>query len=301
MSEEGGGTVSDGMDGKTILVTAVTGSQGSAAARHLLKTGWRVRGLTRNTKGKRAQALAGTGVELCGGNMGDRADLERAIGGAYGVYAVTDFLRNGVEAEVLHGKLIADVCKSAGVKHLVFASVASADRQTGVPHFESKWQIEQYIEQLGLPATILRPTIFMEDLTDMRYFPIVGWGMMPKIIGARQPVDWIAVDDIGAVTAVVFAKPEAFAGQRVALTGDTQSIAGARSIFKRVNGRVPFGLPMPAGLFGRMVSKDLLTMWYWLSRNTFDTDVEALRKIHPNVMSMEIWLKGKRSRSDKPA
>ncbi len=281
-------------DIKTILVTAATGSQGGATTRHLLQTGWRVRGLTRNPNSKRAQALAKTGVELCDGNMGDREALERALDGVYGVYAVTDFLRNGIDAEIVHGKLIADVSSSAGVKHLVFASVAAADRQTGVPHFDSKWQIEQHIAQLGLPATILRPTIFMEDLTEMKYFPIIGWGMMPKTIGLRQPVDWIAVDDIGAVAAAVFAKPEVYIGQRLVLSGDTQSIAEARSIFKRVNGRAPFGLPMPAGLFGRMVSKDLLAMWYWLSRNTFDADVEAVRKIYPGVMGMETWLKRKR-------
>ena len=70
---------------KTILVTAVTGSQGRSTARQLLKAGWRVRGLTRNPESKRAQAMVTAGVELIKGNMGDRATVERALDGAQGV------------------------------------------------------------------------------------------------------------------------------------------------------------------------------------------------------------------------
>ena len=120
----------------TILVLAVTGSQGGATARQLLKDGRTVRGLTRNPNSKQAQALARIGVQLVEGNMADRAALERAVDGVDGVYAVTDFFRNGVDAETRHGKLIADVSRSAGVKHFVFASVGStripmADRLSG--------------------------------------------------------------------------------------------------------------------------------------------------------------------------
>lgn len=283
---------------KTILVLAVTGSQGGATARHLLQQGWRVRGLTRNANSRRAQALARLGVELTEGNMGDRGTLDRALDGVHGVYAVTDFFRNGIAGEIQHGKLIADAAKSAGVQHFVFASVAAADRQTGIPHFDSKWQIEQHIERLGLPATMLRPTLFMEDLTDAHYGPIVGWGLMRRVIGQQQPVQWIAVDDIGFVAALVFGAPEAFIGRRLSLVGDTRSLSEARTIFKTVDGKAPFGVFMPARLFGRMVSDDLLTMWKWLSHHTLDADAEIVRKLHPGVMTMEMWLRGKRSAQD---
>ena len=41
---------------KTILVTGATGTQGGAVVRELLKRGYRVRGLTRNTDSERAMA-----------------------------------------------------------------------------------------------------------------------------------------------------------------------------------------------------------------------------------------------------
>jgi len=76
---------------KTIAVTGVTGSQGGAAARHLVAAGWHVRGLTRNAGSAAARRSAATGVELVEGDMSDRAAVDRLVAGAYGVYAVTDF------------------------------------------------------------------------------------------------------------------------------------------------------------------------------------------------------------------
>jgi hypothetical protein len=116
--------------------------------------------------------------------------------------------------------------------------------------------------------------------------------------GAAALLEWIAVEDIGAIATAVFADPAAFIGQELTLAGDTQSLAAARAIFKTVDGRAPFGVFMPAGLFGRMVSEDLLTMWYWLSKHRLEADVEATKKLHPGVMSMETWLRRKRSRKD---
>ena len=57
----------------------------------------------------------------------------------------------------------ADAAKAAGV-HLVFTSVGSANRQTGVPHFDSKYEVEQHIAKIGARATVLAPVYFMENL-----------------------------------------------------------------------------------------------------------------------------------------
>ena len=48
-----------------------------------------------------------------------------------------------------------DAARSAGVSHLVYGSVGGAERDSGVPHFESKRQIELYLKESGVPFTIL--------------------------------------------------------------------------------------------------------------------------------------------------
>lgn len=73
---------------KTILVLGATGRQGGAAAARLLADGWRVRALTRNPDGPAAQALAKAGAELVRGDMGERASLDAAMQGVYGVFSV---------------------------------------------------------------------------------------------------------------------------------------------------------------------------------------------------------------------
>jgi uncharacterized protein YbjT (DUF2867 family) len=140
----------------------------------------------------------------------------------------------------------------------------------------------------------------MEDLTESRYVPLIGWGMMTRIIGPRQPVQWIAVDDIGAVATAAFADPARFVGRTVTLAGDSRTLPDTREVFRRVDGKAPFSLFMPARLFGRVVSKDLLTMWYWLHEHTFEADIDAVRTIRPTVMNLETWLRQKRGTKAMP-
>src|SRR6185503_14665380 len=146
------------MNNKTIAVTGGPGHQGGEVARKLLADGWKVRALTRDVNKPAAQELKSLGAEIVAGDMDDRAQLDAAFDGAYGVFSVQNFwLPNvGFEGEVRQGKNVADAAKAAGVGHLVYSSVGAAHRGMGQKHFESKWVIEQHIHALDIPYTILR-------------------------------------------------------------------------------------------------------------------------------------------------
>lgn len=119
-------------------VTGATGTQGGAVARALLARGVRVRAVTRQPDGAAARALTALGAEAVRADMNDAESLAHAFEGADAVYAVTDFFKNGIDGEIRHGKAMADAARAGGVRHLVVASVASADRAASVPHFASK-------------------------------------------------------------------------------------------------------------------------------------------------------------------
>jgi uncharacterized protein YbjT (DUF2867 family) len=278
---------------REILVIGATGTQGRAVVRHLLRAGMRVRGLTRRPTSATAKRLAEAGATLCSGNLDQAASVEAAMRGVSGVYLVTEFFKNGIPAEIRQGRLVADLCARLRVAHLVHASVNGADRDSGVPHFESKGAIERHIRALGLPATVLRPAIFMEDLTEAQYVPPASWGMMPKLVGPDRPVKWIAVDDIGAAAAAVFARPEEFLGGTIPLVGDVRSMAEARALFAQVRGRRPFALPMPTALFRRLVGEELVLMWRWLATETMEGDPKQTRLLVPEVKDMAMWLREK--------
>lgn len=245
-----------------VVVCGATGRQGGAVARHLLKDGWRVLGLTRTPDSVKARALAATGADVVGADMADRASLDRAFAGAYGVYSVQNPMISGAEAEVAQGRTVAEAAKAAGVRHLVYGSAGIGSR-TGVPSWDSKVAVEEHMRQLDLPVTVLRPMAFMELMTDKGYYPQVSvWHVMPKVIGARRKVPWLAVDDLGAVAARVFANLGRFLGADLALAGDVRTIDECRAIWQQVDGRRPRG-SRPT----REIHPEALTVRSWLERN----------------------------------
>ena len=151
-------------DSKVILVTGATGHQGGAVARELLARGHRVRAMTRKPEGDASRELASQGAEVVAGNLDDEASIRKALSSAWGAFAVQNAWEVGVEGEETQGERFAKAAKEAGVQHFVYTSVASADRGTGIPHFENKFRIEETVRGLGFPShVILRPVFFMEN------------------------------------------------------------------------------------------------------------------------------------------
>lgn len=278
---------------RIIVVTGATGRQGGAVARRLLRDGWQVRALTRNPQSAQAQALVALGADVMQGDMDNPASLRSLFAGTYGGYSVQTPYIEGVEAEVRQGKNVAEAAKAAGVQHLVYSSAGIGNIKTGVPSWESKLQIEEHMETLGLPLTILRPMAFMEIMIDKQFFPaLTTWQVMPALMGSSRKVGWLCTEDLGAIAAKVFAHPEQFIGQDISLVSDKQSIDECRTLYQAVMGKNPPRFPIPAWVFARFgfIGRDLSAMWRWLRTATFDMDLEATRTIHPDALSVESWL-----------
>lgn len=279
------------MNDKVIAVTGATGQQGGAVARKLLADGWKVRALTRNEEKPAAQELASLGAEVVPGDMDNRAELEAAFQGAYGVFSVQNFwLPNvGYEGEIRQGKNVADAAKAAGIQHLVYSSVGSAHRGMGQKHFDSKWEIEQYIHSLDIPFTILRPVAFMDNYNWTRAYilngTLTGRGLQPE-----KGVQMIAVEDIGIFTALAFANPQEFLGKTIELAGDELTEPQTAEVFSRVIGR-PIQLVAPTASSGRYASEEeMQAAFNFFSGQGYDADIPALRKRHPGLLTFEQYL-----------
>ena len=167
-------------------------------------------------------------------NLDDRASLDRALAGAYGLYSVQTFREEGPAGEERQGKTLADAALAAGVQHLVYASVGGAEKGTGIPHFESKWRIEEYSRSLGLPLTVLRPVFFMENFLS---FSGPRDGVLAMPLPPDRPLQLIAVDDIGGFAALAFRRREQFLGQALEIAGDELTLPQAAAIWSRVSGQ----------------------------------------------------------------
>jgi uncharacterized protein YbjT (DUF2867 family) len=291
---------------KTVLVTGATGRQGGAVIRHMQSNGWKLRALTRNPSSYAAIDLARRGIEVVQGDLEDPASLERAVRGAYGTYSVQDFWEVGARREVQQGKNLAEAAKKAGVEHFVYSSVGGVERNSGIVHWESKWEIEKHIRRLDLPATMLRPVAFMENYYIDQVEIGILKGKLMDPIRADRPYQTIAIDDIGAFAALAFERPKEFIGLELEIGGSELTNLEAAQIFSRVLGKpVRFHkLPMPAVRI--VLGKEFYQMFRWFNEQGFEADIADLRRRYPEVhlQSLEQWLRSegwhKRARRVRP-
>ena len=218
-----GGAQAPERSARVILVAGATGTQGGAVARELASRGYTVRGLTRNPDSEASRALGALGVHMVRGDFDDADSLDAALSGAYGAFSVQQYRGVGVEAEMRQSRAFADAANRAGVEHLVYTSVLYARLGSGVPQFESKRRIEDYIRSLGLPYSIVRPPSFMSNLEAAR--EAASRGTYRTVFPADLVRHHIAPRDIGRIVAEAFDRPEAWVGRELDIAGEALSYA----------------------------------------------------------------------------
>ena len=291
------------MDNKSVLIFGSTGNIGGAASRQLLNRGWQVRAATRNPESEKAQTLLKLGAEIVQADMENKASLENAFNGIEKVLSIQNWTIAGVEGEKRQAKLVAEVAKSAGVTHLVYASAGTGERDTGIPHFDNKVEVEDYMRSLNLPITIVRPTPFMELLSEKEFYPaMASWGVEPKIVGWDLPIPWVAVNDLGQAVANAFDDPKIWVGRDVPMCGDIKSLGESQAIFEQIDGKKPTRIPLPLWMFEKMAGDEFTAMWKWLDEWVGQEGVSGLKDIMeqshelvPEMLDMESWLRMKRN------
>ncbi|MFE3103865.1 NmrA/HSCARG family protein [Nocardia tengchongensis] len=211
-----------------VLVIGATGQQGRATAQQLLERGWEVHAFVRNLESPAAIALRAEGANLIQGDLDDTDSIRTAMDGAHGVFMMLTMMEGihitseGIAAEQRRGKAVADLAKELGVAHFVYSSLRGAGQNTGVDYYAAKEAIEAYISELELPATVLRPTFFMDNLNGFnRPVPDENGGLVVNLaVRSEIPVSLISTHDIGAFAAIAFDRPEQFIGRIVPLAGD---------------------------------------------------------------------------------
>jgi uncharacterized protein YbjT (DUF2867 family) len=272
---------------KIVLVTGATGKQGGATARRLLADGWHVRALVRDPSGAPARALAEAGAHLVTGDMGDRASLDAAAEGAYGVFSIQP-AGDAPADEVRLGVNVADAAHAAGVRHIVYTSVGGAERSSGISHWNTKWEIEQHIARLGLPATILRPVMFMENHASPMY-GVLGEAPLINMFRTGATVQLIAVTDIGAFAGLAFADPGGYVGKALELAGDELTREELITAIGDAVGRRLNTAPIPDEILARQ-GVNLDDVHRGRSFGGWQADIPALRALHPGLMDFGTWL-----------
>lgn len=273
---------------RTILVTGATGQQGGAVARHLLAAGFNVKALVRNPDSDKAKALAATGVTLVKGDLDDSASLAAALAGVAGVYSVQNPRGVGTDVEIAQGKALVDAARAASVEHLVYSSVASADQNTGVPLFDSKFVIEEHLRASGVPFTIVRPVYFMDNWAWSE--ASFAKGVMAQPLAPETRLQQIAVDDIGAFVAAAFADPAQWLGQTVELAGDDLTMADAAAVVSAARGLTVNYVQTPWDAYQKAMGQEYFLMLSWLDNTGYRADPAVLRAVVPQARTLATYL-----------
>ncbi|WP_093221278.1 MULTISPECIES: NmrA/HSCARG family protein [unclassified Variovorax] len=283
--------------GNEVLVFGATGQQGGSVAWALLKAGWRVRALVRNPNSAGALALRDAGVTLIEGEFADDRAMRQAIHGVHAVFSVQPSSGQGAvlglsdEEEERFGIAIAELAAQSGVQHLVYSSTSAVSSGlTGMGHFDSKLHIEDHIRKLPINATILRPAAFME----MLLMPGFGLdqGQFNFFMRLDQPMQFIAVQDIGVIVAAVLADSARFGGATFEIASATATGADLQALFSQAAGRhIAYARFSDEVLAGNAFLRRLTEL---LDAGPLvgHADLPALRKLHPGLQTFESWLHG---------
>jgi uncharacterized protein YbjT (DUF2867 family) len=304
---------------RRLLITGATGKQGGALISALNSKSsisnnpsFEIFAVTRNAASPSAKRLAAMpNVTVIQANVSNPtalfAQLPTPIWGLFAVPMMTA----GHVKEELHGKALTAAAVAAGVQHIVFTStdrggqIASEGNPTSVPHFASKFRIEEDIKAIAgaattpkkdgssLTYTFLRPVAFFENLSNDffgRCFPAM-W----RLNGADKPMQFIATSDIGRIAAAAFAahdSPE-YKNKAISLAGDSLSLNEASRIFREETG-LHGGLPETYAWLGgaiRFAVADLRAMFKWIDQKGFGVDVPDLRQRYPHLKGFRAWVR----------
>jgi len=206
---------------------------------------------------------------------------------------VQEFWTVGAKREVQQGKNLADAAKKAGAEHFVYSSAGGAERNSGITHFETKWEVEKHIRGLKLPGTVFRPAAFMETYHIVEVEVGLLKGKLTDPIRGDKPYQTIATDDIGGFVALAFERPQQFIGVELEIAGGELTNIQAAEVFSRVMNRpVKFQkLPMP--IVRLFLGKEFYEMFHWFNKEGFRANIPELRRKYPEVHlhTLEEWLR----------
>ncbi|UPK75738.1 NmrA/HSCARG family protein [Nocardioidaceae bacterium SCSIO 66511] len=281
-------------DELTVLVTGATGTQGGAVARELLARGHKVRAMTRRVESERAAALAESGATLVPGDFEDVDSLRRAAAGSDAAFIMGTPFEVDTETETRQSIAAIDAVREAEVPHLVYTSVASALDNTGIPHFESKAEVERHLQSVEPNAAVIAPTAFLGDLTSSWYAPGLRSGTYTFALPADVPLQHVTVADIGAFARLVIEDADRFAGTRTELASVTTT---GGEIAARLSGwlgtQIRF-VEIPIDVVREQMGADGLAMFEWFRAGGFTIDVERLHAAYPEIKwhDLDAWIGG---------
>lgn len=289
-----------------MVVCGATGQQGGAVVECLLRDArHHVTGFSREPSSTASARLRERGVRLEHADLADRASLERVFAGAAAVFGVTQPWSRGYKkvdapGEVAQGRNIVDACRAVKVPHLVLTTALQLeDQPTGLPHLDSKREIERYLRSSGQPFTLLRPGTFIENI-GLPFFPVKR-GRLRGFVDGDAKLPFMSARDVGEAAAVAFSAREQWLGKTVDLVSDYVSGDDICRYLEKAHPGQRYRHTCPPRLLMRLFAPEFYQMRLgaeeagrppFKHRAAIDKALQETRALVPGFMSVEQYVMG---------
>jgi uncharacterized protein YbjT (DUF2867 family) len=262
----------------------------------LRSRGKKVRALVRPASN--ASRLEADGVEIARGDMMDPPSLTQAMDGVDAVITTAaGYTRHSKgdsdEIDVVGNRNLADAAARASVRRFVLTSILTCDQTPDVPHFWHKKQMEDRLEEQGVPFVALRPGAFLDQVARFGGDPFakgrLSWFGSPTV-----PLTFVLTADLAAFLAAAV-DADVTPGDRIDIgwdrpvsMKDIAEIAG-RLLSKRIRVRsIPTGVIDTAGrLIPNPMVKDMASMIDWFQTGRYVADTRRQREVFGVVPTAE--------------
>ncbi|KAK6356897.1 hypothetical protein TWF718_001237 [Orbilia javanica] len=162
-----------------VLILGATGRMGGGMAKALKDSPHQLYALSRDPTSAKAEALKSNGVTVLKGDFDDRESLNQALSvGIDSVFFTTVPDLQGGDSDLRQTKNIIAAAQSAGVKQLIYGSLAYPGTQEGFKaiydsleptnwvklYFHRKLELDQLVRDSGVQYwTIIRPPSFIQN------------------------------------------------------------------------------------------------------------------------------------------
>jgi uncharacterized protein YbjT (DUF2867 family) len=298
-----------------IAVIGSTGAQGGGLVRAILADTARkysVRAITRKPDSPAARELAAKGAEVVAGDLDDAASVERAIKGAHGLYAVTNFWEHfSGERELAQAGNIARAAKNVGIKHVIWSTLEDTRlrvplsdtrmptlmQRYKVPHFDAKGEANALFK--GLPATLFNTSFYWDNLIHFGMGPKRGAdGVLNFLLPmGKRKLPGMAVADIGACAYGVFKRGSDFIGRTIGVAGEHLTGVEMAAALSKALGEPVRHADMPHAAYAKLGfpgADDLANMFQY--NHDFADEfcaarpIALSRELNPGLQTFERWL-----------
>jgi uncharacterized protein YbjT (DUF2867 family) len=225
------------------------------------------------------------------GDFDQPESLDAALTGVDAVFVMATPFIAGTDVEVRQASALVDAALNAKTGHIVYSSAAAADRNTGVPHFESKLKVEKHLRGTKASWTIVGPAGFFEVLTMPWTVPALLAGTYSQALPPDRLLQYIGVDDIGEFVTRVIEGRDEFFGSRIDLAADAVTPRQVAATLSRYVGRPIEYVEMPLAVARKTFGEDRAKMFEFFAGPGFGVDIDALKARYSDIgwQSLEAW------------